>query len=106
MIFKIAPNHELDWSTDFKDTYPASKVSLNMTHGGTFYVLWERNRRVYVNLMNMSGQILWAEDISPESGSCQICEGAAKMMAGGFFTPQNRCAILRGPRIASLDVPE
>ena len=84
-VFKIGPDHELDWSTDFEDTYPASKVSLNISHDGKFYVIWERNHRVYGNLMNMSGQKLWTEDISPESGNYQICEGAAVGDSGNLI---------------------
>jgi hypothetical protein len=76
-VFKIGSDHELDWTTDFEDIHRASKVSLNLRNDSSFYVVWERSYQVFSNLMNMDGDKLWTEDLSPDSGSYQVCEGAA-----------------------------
>jgi hypothetical protein len=84
-VFKIGPDHELDWTTDFEDIHRASKVSLNLRNDSSFYVVWERNHQIYSNLINMDGDKLWTEDLSPDLGSYQVCEGAAVDVSGNLI---------------------
>jgi len=81
-VFKIGPDHELDWSTDFEDIYVASKIKLNPRQDGSSYVVWQRNNRIYSQLVSSTGQKLWDQEFTPPSGLYQSAEGSAVSTSG------------------------